>query len=192
MNHLYKNLLTLATAMFVLLAIFSLFGNTQQDANEIPYSKFMSQLRAGEVAKIVVKGEHIDGELNDKSSFTTNGPTNTERVQRLLQKHDVEQSFKPADETGLWQSLLYAWGPILLFTGLWFLLVPPAPVGRRQGDELRQVAREAAQREPAAHHVRRRRGHRGGEGRARGDRRLPARSRRSSRAWAAASRRACS
>ena len=122
MNHLYKNLLTLATAMFVLLAIFSLFGNTQQDANEIPYSKFMSQLRAGEVTKIVVKGEHIDGELNDKSSFTTNGPTNTERVQRLLQKHDVEQSFKPADETGLWQSLLYAWGPILLFTGLFFLL----------------------------------------------------------------------
>jgi cell division protease FtsH len=82
----------------------------------------MSQLRSGEVAKIVVKGDHIDGELNDKSSFTTNGPTNTERVQRLLQKHDVEQSFKPTDETGLWQSLLYAWGPILLFTGLWFLL----------------------------------------------------------------------
>jgi hypothetical protein len=49
LNHLYKNLLTLATALFVLLAIFSLFGNTQQDANEIPYSKFMSQLRAGEV-----------------------------------------------------------------------------------------------------------------------------------------------
>ena len=89
MNHLYKNLLTLATAMFVLLAIFSLFGNTQQDGNEIPYSKFMSQLRAGEVAKIVVKGDHVDGELNDKSSFTTNGPTSTERVQRLLQKHDV-------------------------------------------------------------------------------------------------------
>jgi cell division protease FtsH len=122
LNHLYKNLLTLAMAMFVLLAIFSLFGNTQQDANEIPYSKFMSQLRAGEVTKIVVKGEHIDGELNDKSSFTTNGPTATERVQRLLQKHDVEQSFKPADETGLWQSLLYAWGPVLLFTALFFVL----------------------------------------------------------------------
>ena len=122
MNHLYKNLLTLATAMFVLLAIFSLFGNTQQDGNEIPYSKFISQLRAGEVAKIVVKGEHIDGELNDKTNFTTNGPTNTERVQRLLQRHEVEQSFKPLDDAGLWQSLLLSWLPILLFTGVWFLL----------------------------------------------------------------------
>src|SRR5262245_31032526 len=107
--------------MFVLLAIFSLFGNTQQDANEIPYSKFISQLRAGEVAKIVVKGEHVEGELTDKSNFTTNGPANTERVQRLLQKHDVEQSFKPLDDSGLWQSLLFSWLPILLFTAVWFL-----------------------------------------------------------------------
>ena len=35
LNHLYKNLLTLAMAMFVLLAIFSPFGGTPQEPNEI-------------------------------------------------------------------------------------------------------------------------------------------------------------
>ncbi|HXX47178.1 MAG TPA: ATP-dependent zinc metalloprotease FtsH [Myxococcota bacterium] len=122
MNHLYKNLLTLATAMFVLLAIFSLFGNSQQEANEITYSEFMSRLESGDVAEIVVKGEHIDGKLNDNSSFTTNGPTEGERFQKLLRRHEVKTTYKQPDDTGMWQSLLLSWLPILLFTGLWFLL----------------------------------------------------------------------
>ena len=122
MNHLYKNLLTLATAMFVLLAIFSLFGNSQQEANEITYSEFMSRLESGDVAEIVVKGEHVDGKLNDNSSFTTNGPTEGERFQKLLRRHEVKTTYKQPDDTGMWQSLLLSWLPILLFTGLWFLL----------------------------------------------------------------------
>jgi cell division protease FtsH len=122
LNHLYKNLLTLATAMFVLLAIFSLFGNTQQETNEISYSEFMSKLRNGEVAEIVVKGEHIEGKTTGNDSFTTTGPTNSERFQKLVQKHEVKWTNKPPDDTGMWQSLLLSWLPILLFTGLWFLL----------------------------------------------------------------------
>ena len=122
MNHLYKNLLTLATAMFVLLAIFSLFGNTQPEANEVTYSEFVSRLESGDVAEIVVKGEHIEGKLNDNTSFTTNGPTDGERFQRLLRKHEVKTTYKQPDDTGMWQSLLLSWLPILLFTGLWFLL----------------------------------------------------------------------
>jgi len=122
LNHLYKNLLTLATAMFVLLAIFSLFGNSQQEANEITYSEFMSRLESGDVAEIVVKGEHIDGKLNDNSSFTTNGPTEGERFQKLLRRHEVKTTYKQPDDSGMWQSLLLSWLPILLFTGLWFLL----------------------------------------------------------------------
>ncbi len=122
MNHLYKNLLTLATAMFVLLAIFSLFGNTQQEANEITYSEFVSRLESGDVAEIAVKGERVEGKLNDNTSFTTNGPTNGERFQRLLRKHEVKTTYKQPDDSGMWQSLLLSWLPILLFTGLWFLL----------------------------------------------------------------------
>jgi cell division protease FtsH len=122
LNHLYKNLLTLATAMFVLLAIFSLFGNTQQEANEITYSEFVSRLESGDVAEIAVKGERIEGKLNDNTSFTTNGPTDGERFQRLLRRHEVKTTYKQPDDTGMWQSLLLSWLPILLFTGLWFLL----------------------------------------------------------------------
>ena len=122
MNHLYKNLLTLAMAMFVLLAIFSLFGSTQQEANEVTYSEFISRLESGDVAEIVVKGEHIEGKLNDNSSFTTNGPTDGERFQKLLRKHEVKTTYKQPDDTGMWQSLLLSWLPILAFTGLWFLL----------------------------------------------------------------------
>src|SRR5262249_50700443 len=121
-NHLYKNLLTLATAMFVLLAIFSLFGTSQQDTNPVTYSEFMSRLESGDVAEITVKGEHVEGKYNDNTSFATNGPTNGERFQKLLRKHEVKTTYKEPDDSGMWQSLLLSWLPILLFTGLWFLL----------------------------------------------------------------------
>jgi len=122
LNHLYKNLLTLAMAMFVLLAIFSLFGGTPQEPNETSYSDFLAHLEAGDVESITVKGEHIEGKLDDKSSFATNGPSTGDRFAKLLKKHKVETTYKAQDDTGVWQSLLISWLPMLLFIGLWFLL----------------------------------------------------------------------
>ncbi len=122
MNHLYKNLLTLAMAMFVLLAIFSLFGGSPQEPNEMKYSDFLERLEQGEVKEIVVKGEHIEGKLDDSSTFATNGPSSGERFGKLLKKHKVETTYKAPDDTGVWQSLLISWLPMLLFIGLWFLL----------------------------------------------------------------------
>jgi cell division protease FtsH len=122
LNHLYKNLLTLAMAMFVLLAIFSLFGGAPKEPNEIKYSDFLARLEAGEVGAITVKGEHIEGKLADDATFTTNGPANGERFAKLLKKHKVETTYAAPDDTGLWQSLLISWLPMLLFIGLWFLL----------------------------------------------------------------------
>ena len=122
MNHLYKNLLTLAMAMFVLLAIFSLFGGTPQEPNEIRYSDFLTRLEAGEVASITVKGEHIEGKFDDASTFATNGPASGDRFAKLLKKHKVDTTYTAQDDGGLWQSMLISWLPMLLFIGLWFLL----------------------------------------------------------------------
>jgi cell division protease FtsH len=122
LNHLYKNLLTLAMAMFVLLAIFSLFGGSPQEPNEMKYSDFLAHLESGEVQEITVKGEHIEGKLDDNTSFSTNGPATGERFGKLLKKHKVETTYKAPDDTGMWQSLLISWLPMLLFIGLWFLL----------------------------------------------------------------------
>jgi cell division protease FtsH len=122
LNHLYKNLLTLAMAMFVLLAIFSLFGGSPQEPDEMKYSDFLTHLESGEVAEITVKGEHIEGKLDDNTTFATNGPSTGERFQKLLKKHKVETTYKAPDDTGMWQSILISWLPMLLFIGLWFLL----------------------------------------------------------------------
>jgi cell division protease FtsH len=187
LNHLYKNLLTLATAMFVLLAIFSLFGNTQQEANEITYSEFVSRLESGDVAEIAVKGERIEGKLNDNTSFTTNGPTDGERFQRLLRRHEVKTTYKQPDDTGMWQSLLLSWLPILLFTGLWFLLFRQLQSGGGKamsfGKSRAKLLSENQQRITLRASRRPRRSSR---------RSSPSFAiRRSSRAWAAASPRAC-
>ena len=122
MNHLYKNLLTLAMAMFVLLAIFSLFGGTPQEPNEINYSDFLRTSRPVRSTRSRSRASTSRASSTTTSSFATNGPSTGERFARLLKKHKVETTYKAQDDTGVWQSLLISWLPMLLFIGLWFLL----------------------------------------------------------------------
>ena len=82
----------------------------------------MSRARAGDVAEIAVKGEHIEGKLNDDASFTHQRPDRRRALPAAARKHEVKTTYKQPDDTGMWQSLLHRWLPILLFSGLWFLL----------------------------------------------------------------------
>ncbi len=88
-----KRTLPIFLAMFVLLAIFSLFGGTPQEPNEIRYSDFLTRLEAGEVASITVKGEHIEGKFDDASTFATNGPASGDRFAKLLKIKEGDGPF---------------------------------------------------------------------------------------------------
>ena len=50
MNQLYKNMMTLAMGMLVLLAIFSFWSSTPKESDELTYSQFMERLENGEIA----------------------------------------------------------------------------------------------------------------------------------------------
>ncbi len=62
MNPLYKNLFTLAMAMFVLLAIFSLWGGSAtKESTEMTFSELVVELEADNVSKLTIRGQTIEG-----------------------------------------------------------------------------------------------------------------------------------
>ncbi len=122
MNHLYRNLLTLAMAMFVLLAIFSMFGGTPRESNELTYTEFYARLEADDVSEIHIQGDRIEGKFSDGSKFRTQGPTQDEHLLNLLREKRISTEFLAKDDTGLWHSVLISWLPMILFIGLWFFL----------------------------------------------------------------------
>ena len=122
MNQLYKNLLTLAMAMFVLLAIFSLWGGSPQETREFTYSELLARLEDGDVEEVHIRGQQIEGRFTNSESFKSRGPTEDQHFQALLREKGVRIAYEAADDSGIWNSVLISWLPMLLFIGLWFLL----------------------------------------------------------------------
>ena len=122
MNQFYKNMMTLAMGMLVLLAIFSFWSSTPEESDEITYSQFMERLENGEIAEVRIQDQVIEGRTRSDESFRSFGPVEDERRSRLLRENGVDTVYQPRDDSGIWNTLLISWLPMILFIGLWFLL----------------------------------------------------------------------
>ncbi len=122
MNQFYKNMMTLAMGMLVLLAIFSFWsGAPRKDDRELDYSEFLVRVEQGDVERVRIKDQNIEGTMRSGQAFETRGPSD-ENLLRMLRERGVHMKFEPPDESGLWHMLLVNSLPLLLIIGLWFLL----------------------------------------------------------------------
>ena len=101
----------------------------------VPYSPFfLQQVTTGNVEEITSKGTDIQGTFKKEVTFEDSKPTtrfrteipafaNTDELSRLLQENDVTVNAEPL-ETGApwWQTLLFGFGPTILFVLLLFWL----------------------------------------------------------------------
>jgi cell division protease FtsH len=122
LNPFYKNMMTLAMAMLVLLAIVTFFRSTPAEPDVLTYSQFMTELRNGNVMDVRIQGEKVEGKLTSGEDFRSIGPAQDETLLQLLREKQIETQFLPQDDTGFWNGVLISWLPMLLFIGLWFLL----------------------------------------------------------------------
>ena len=130
----------------------------------VPYSPFfLQQVKTGNVEEITSKGTDIQGTFRNEVTFKGSKPiarfqteipafANTDQLSQVLQENDVTVNAKPL-ETGApwWQTLLFGFGPTILFVFLLFWLV------RRAGNvqnALGSFGRSRARRyEPSADKV---------------------------------------
>ena len=124
---------------FLLLLAFNLFVATRTMGPEsrvrVPYSPFfLQQVRTGNVEEITSKGTDVQGTFKKDVTFEDSKPTtrfrtevpafaNTDELSQLLQENDVTVNAEPL-ETGApwWQTLLFGFGPTILFVFLLFWL----------------------------------------------------------------------
>jgi cell division protease FtsH len=102
----------------------------------VPYSPFfVQQVRDGHVKEIMSKGTAIQGTFTRKLSFGESKPTthfrteipafaDNDALSRLLQEKRVVVNAEPLDSgASWWQTLLFGFGPTILFIGLLFWLM---------------------------------------------------------------------
>ena len=121
MNQFYKNMLTLAMGMLVLLAIFTFWSGAPRESNDLDYSEFMTKLENGDIEEVRIQEQIIEGVARSGQPFRTFGPLEDERRSQLLAEQNVRTKYQPRDDSGLFNTLLISWLPMILFLGLWFL-----------------------------------------------------------------------
>ena len=124
---------------FVVLLTLNLFISMRATRPEarvrVPYSPFfLQQVRARNVQEITSKGTDIQGMFKSKTAFEDSKPTtrfrteipafaNTDQLSELLQENDVTVNAEPLDRGApWWQTLLFGFGPTILFVVLIFWL----------------------------------------------------------------------
>jgi len=95
----------------------------QQGIPEISYSQFMTQVEAGDVARVTIAGSQIQGIYRAGGGFRLIGPTSQGALLESLRERNVEIWFRDA-ANGSWPlQLLGTWAPLLLLAALWFFMI---------------------------------------------------------------------
>ena len=136
---------------------------------EVPYTFFKEQVRAGNVEMIYSQGDTVEGRFEEPVTYPPKGegsdpgsePSRTSKsfttvlpsfvdpgLEELLIDNGVEISAEPIQEGGgLWQTLLFAFGPALLLIGGYIWLYRRAQrQGGGVGGALTGVGRSRARR----------------------------------------------
>jgi len=74
LNDLTKNILLWAVIVVVLLAVFSRYMPTVGEPEPVRYSRFLSEMKSGQLDSVVIQGDTILGVRKDKSQFKTVNP----------------------------------------------------------------------------------------------------------------------
>jgi cell division protease FtsH len=96
-------------------------SNSSQPAPEISYSKFLSQVNAGNVAAVKISKTRADGTFREGGSFRVFLPESQEQLLATLQAKDVEVWYAESQE-GAW-SWLTNLAPLLLLAVLWYWMI---------------------------------------------------------------------
>ncbi len=181
MRQSHKTVLLWITLIFAFVVIWQFLNGQRASETHVLFSQFVQEVdqhpekfKAGAAIQIRKNAESAElrGTYANNENFVTTGIAGDKLLDKL-DKAKLSYDVVKENENGFWQQVFVTWladagaGRALL------RLHAPAAGRRRQGDELRQVEGQAALREPEQGDLRRRRGHRRGQGRGRGDHRLP-------------------
>ena len=105
----------------VLFTVFKQFDKPK-DQNQVTYSQFMDDAKAGKVKRVDVQGRTLQVTPSDGNKYSIISPGDIWMVGDLM-KYGVQVTGKAEDEPNVLVSALYYLGPTLLIIGFWFFMM---------------------------------------------------------------------
>ncbi len=122
MNSTLKSLLFWMVLVVVGVLVWNFSTRFQTHDRPVSFSEFMSWVDSGQVARVTITGNEINGISKANESFKTYAPDQYEGLaNRLIERNVVVNAKEPT--TSPWAALLYSWAPILLLIGFWIFFM---------------------------------------------------------------------
>jgi cell division protease FtsH len=117
-----KNLVLWAIIAAVLMTVFNNFQNVSQ-AKELKYSEFISSVRTGQVERVSIAGQNIEGVLSNGESFSSILPAYDDKLIDDLLNNNVQVEGKKPEQQSIWTQLLVASFPIIVIIAVFMLFM---------------------------------------------------------------------
>ncbi len=119
-----RNLVLWIVIALVLMLVFQNFTPRHGAARPIDYSDFVSEVKSGRVAKVVLDGQSVEMEMHDGSRLFTYSPeSDNGPLIGMLLDNNVRIEAQPPDRQGLLMQIFISWFPFLLLIAVWIYLM---------------------------------------------------------------------
>lgn len=134
MNNRLRTLVVWFLLILLVFAVFHMFVNGVGNTSEYDYSRFLDEVKAGNVESVIITGNKVQGKLRQSQTetlkFRTLAPEHDKMID-LLRENNVEITVRDNKES-FWQSAIFSILPILLLFGIMIFFLRQMQGGGRQ------------------------------------------------------------
>ncbi|MBQ4133638.1 MAG: ATP-dependent zinc metalloprotease FtsH [Desulfovibrionaceae bacterium] len=123
MNQFSRNFIILAGVSILMVVLFSMASQQTSPKNQISYSEFISQVDSGNVMRVNIRGQKIDGLTSSGASFFTYTPRQDENLTTLLLSKGVTVNVEPPEESTWLGSFMFSWLPVIVLIAVWLFFM---------------------------------------------------------------------
>lgn len=112
----------LLTCIGIGLIIYSILSRDEASIKSeysVRYSDFISDIRNGQVTKVTINGNTVEGYLSNGEYFVTYNPNDPKLIDELLEYNVKITVDPPPRPQSLFSQILISWAPMLLLIGVW-------------------------------------------------------------------------
>lgn len=117
----------------LVLTLISVVKHTDEESSEITYSRFLEEVKAGEISQVTIEGAQITGEYSRSArKFKLYSPSHDSMVD-ILVEHGVQIKAREPDDQPWYLLMLVQALPLILLVGIWIFFMRQVQMGAGKG-----------------------------------------------------------
>lgn len=120
-----KNLILWLVIALILMSVFSNFSPHYTQVEKLDYSKYLDKVEHGEVQKVIIDNQVIEGTTQSGEPFSTYAPNKPDNplIESWHKNNGVIIAGKAPEQQGMLMHIFISWFPIILFIGVWIFFM---------------------------------------------------------------------